>query len=238
MAFFGGGGGAAASDMVGATSSVAGTAGLVPAPAAGNQGKALLGDGTFSFATFPSGGSYGTKYVGWPTMTHAANISLVARSTSADYLIRGGMFYPKGTYDRIGIYVSTAASGGNKNVKIGIYDSTSAGEVGSLVANGTASIDNTGACEASVSSFTLDSKFYYTAYILQASATIWMFNSTVAPCIPWSTFTGVSQNYGFGSNNFSVGGYGAVNYSTGLPSDLTTISVSSDVNTWVFVRKS
>jgi len=49
MPFFGGsgGGGAAPADMVGATSSVGGTAGLVPAPAAGKQNSVLLGDATF-----------------------------------------------------------------------------------------------------------------------------------------------------------------------------------------------
>lgn len=43
MAFFGGG----AAAMVGATSSAAGTAGLVPAPAAGEQNAVLGGQGTF-----------------------------------------------------------------------------------------------------------------------------------------------------------------------------------------------
>jgi len=44
--FFGGG---ATATMVGATASVAGTAGYVPAPAAGDQDKQLRGDGTFDF---------------------------------------------------------------------------------------------------------------------------------------------------------------------------------------------
>ena len=43
---------AAASDFTGATASTAGAHGLVPAPAAGDQGKVLLGDGTWS--TLPS----------------------------------------------------------------------------------------------------------------------------------------------------------------------------------------
>ena len=42
---------AANSDMTGATSSAAGTHGLVPAPAAGNQAKYLRGDGTWSTPT-------------------------------------------------------------------------------------------------------------------------------------------------------------------------------------------
>lgn len=52
MGFFGGGG-ASASNMVGATSSAAGTAGLVPAPAAGEQGRALCGDATFQRLPYP-----------------------------------------------------------------------------------------------------------------------------------------------------------------------------------------
>jgi hypothetical protein len=47
MGFFGGGGGAAPANMVGATSSAAGTAGLVPAPAAGKNTRALFSDATF-----------------------------------------------------------------------------------------------------------------------------------------------------------------------------------------------
>ena len=46
MGFFFGGG-AAPANMGGATSSVAGTAGLVPAPSAGDQNKALTGGGIF-----------------------------------------------------------------------------------------------------------------------------------------------------------------------------------------------
>ncbi len=42
-----GGGGSAASNMVGATTSTAGTAGLVPAPAAGNNTRALFSDASF-----------------------------------------------------------------------------------------------------------------------------------------------------------------------------------------------
>jgi len=53
MGFFGGGGGAA-SNMVGATDSVAGTAGLVPAPAAGEHGKVLNGDATFQSPRYPT----------------------------------------------------------------------------------------------------------------------------------------------------------------------------------------
>lgn len=53
MGFFGGGG-ASASNMVGATSSAAGTAGLVPQPAAGDDGRVLNGDATFQSPRYPT----------------------------------------------------------------------------------------------------------------------------------------------------------------------------------------
>jgi hypothetical protein len=53
MPFFFGGGGASASNMVGATSSAAGTAGLVPAPAVGDQTAFLSGSGSFLVPAVP-----------------------------------------------------------------------------------------------------------------------------------------------------------------------------------------
>ena len=51
MAFFGGGG-ASVANMAGATSSAAGTAGLCPAPAAGEEKAFLCGDATFKGVVF------------------------------------------------------------------------------------------------------------------------------------------------------------------------------------------
>ena len=53
-------GGAGASVMVGATSDADGASGLVPAPAAGDQGKFLAGDGTWKMPE--SGGGSGNQY--------------------------------------------------------------------------------------------------------------------------------------------------------------------------------
>lgn len=52
----------ATSNMVGATASVAGTAGLVPAPAAGDGGKFLRGDGTWGEIAIPEGGGGGETW--------------------------------------------------------------------------------------------------------------------------------------------------------------------------------
>jgi hypothetical protein len=62
MGFFGGGGGAAPANMGGATSSSAGTAGLVPAPAAGDEDKVLRGDATFDFNFNPSINRWGRLF--------------------------------------------------------------------------------------------------------------------------------------------------------------------------------
>jgi len=53
MSGFFGGGGTAPVNMTGATSSVTGSAGYVPAPAAGDQGRALCGDATFQRLPYP-----------------------------------------------------------------------------------------------------------------------------------------------------------------------------------------
>ena len=54
MGFFGGGGGTTPVNMVGASSGTAGTAGYVPAPAAGDQDKVLRADATFDYNHNPS----------------------------------------------------------------------------------------------------------------------------------------------------------------------------------------
>ena len=59
------------SDFTGATSSTAGAHGLVPAPAAGDEGKVLLGDGTW--ATLPSGG--------WKHILYATDVNNQQQST-------------------------------------------------------------------------------------------------------------------------------------------------------------
>ena len=61
MGFFGGGG-ASVANLVGATSSAGGAAGLCPAPSAGDQDKQLRGDGTFDFNYDSSLKRYGRMF--------------------------------------------------------------------------------------------------------------------------------------------------------------------------------
>ena len=77
MAFFGGG--SSASNMVGATASVAGSAGLVPAPAAGEQDNQLLGDGAFAYGLhLPRLKSINSRFVAPFNMDLAASTSSYA----------------------------------------------------------------------------------------------------------------------------------------------------------------
>lgn len=64
MGFFGGGGGTTPVNMVGASTGTAGTAGYVPAPAAGKNTRALFSDATFTaIPILPRRSAETTRYV-------------------------------------------------------------------------------------------------------------------------------------------------------------------------------
>ena len=106
MAFFGGG----ATSMVGATASVAGSGGSVPAPAAGDQDKQLRGDGTFDFNYDSSLKRYArmfyfqhniiasTAYYDLGTLVSGAGAQAsVFTSTSLSSILQSGQFFDCGT---------------------------------------------------------------------------------------------------------------------------------------------
>jgi hypothetical protein len=118
MGFFGGGGGAAPANMGGATSSAAGTAGLVPAPAAGEdelflKGNALFQEGPIPQRTFTSGYFCNDAFStiegtnSWNASRTHYNLIWIPRRMS---------------FDRIGFTQNTA--GLTHNVRIGLYNSS------------------------------------------------------------------------------------------------------------------
>jgi len=123
MAFFGGGGGSVA-NMVGATSSVAGTAGLVPAPAAGDNEGFLCGDGSFKRDfQFPAPKAFtlgtGRYYlppflVGRPEGANTSNISKTAGALLVPFFIRGSA-----TISSISFITNTA--NWNTDLVVGVY---------------------------------------------------------------------------------------------------------------------
>ena len=126
MAFFGGG--ASASNMVGATSSTAGTAGLVPAPAAGDNDKFLNGDATFQVPP---------KLVSpalpdWLTGTNSQSaegciygVGLYGYSIGANRLGICPVFIRQGkTYTKIGARIANDATKTATKFRVGIYNAS------------------------------------------------------------------------------------------------------------------
>ena len=123
MPFFGGGGEAAPANMVGATSSTAGTAGLVPAPSAGVQEKLLSGAATFVARdiiqipnSLPSG-----SYLFNPSGCDDISSN---RGFGTFQAIRFNAIYipQRSTFSEIACYYVTGG-GANAKIRLAIYDS-------------------------------------------------------------------------------------------------------------------
>ena len=134
MGFFGGG--AAPANMVGATSSVAGTAGLVPAPSAGEHNAALGGQGAFLPVLLRP------KVTGWGGTRFFAPIG--AGGNGQDTTITQGnattrallcpIIIPSGSINNLGIFVVSSPSNGTGYVAL--YNSTNDGLPNNLVTSG------------------------------------------------------------------------------------------------------
>ena len=120
MGFFGGGG--ASSNMVGATSSVAGTAGLVPAPAANQEGMFLRGDASFGVPP-------GTRQLDFINATQKGyylcplfgdtNGSV---AFTANYLYLALFYIPSYTYTSIAQRRSSGTTGTAQTIRMGVYN--------------------------------------------------------------------------------------------------------------------
>jgi len=116
MGFFGGGG-AAPANMVGATSSAAGTAGLVPAPAAGDQNKCLTGAATFLPNLILPSGDYPSGCFIAPTL--ALNPSSSTLEQTDGSIIFHSFFLPK-AITISGIQIRNSSTG-TAIVRLGLY---------------------------------------------------------------------------------------------------------------------
>ena len=209
MGFFGGGG-SAASNMVGATSSVAGTAGLVPAPAAGDEHKILRGDATFA----------GTPY------TQKQNTEITNRAiirfdgVSQNYFGVNGQYsfsnnrmwflpiYIPSTISSYNFRISAPALVATRNCKVGIYDlGTDTGlPKNRKVVSSEFDLTCAGDTEFSVAmTTTLTSGFYFLSCVLQTGRDLYGYNTTgfIATGIQQ---TGISntlrQSVTYGSTDF------------------------------------
>jgi hypothetical protein len=163
MGFFGGGG-AAPANMVGATSSAAGTAGLVPAPAAGQENLMLKGGGLFGWIYPPSTDIASSEYHGPNAAANLTGISSSSLQASRLYLSILLMSGSK-TFNRIGFRFGNAAS---CDARIGLYEcDTTNFRPSSLVVGSTALNGSTNTnIEFTISpSITLKNKIYFGALI-------------------------------------------------------------------------
>jgi hypothetical protein len=139
MGFFGGGGGASPANMGGATSSSAGTAGLVPAPAAGDEDKQLFGDAGFSYGIhLPRLKSINSRFVAPFGVDQAASTS-----TYANKIRHFTLFYfpVDGTINRISIFQGSGVTQ-NAHFAMWKYNPTD-GTVGDLIYDiGTVSLNS------------------------------------------------------------------------------------------------
>lgn len=131
MAFFGGGGSSVA-NMVGATDSVAGTAGYVPAPAAGDQNRCLTGAATFLPNLILPAGDYPSGCFIAPTLAY--NIVASTLEPSDGRIVFHSFFLPKAVTIS-GIQIRNSSTG-TAVVRLGLYsmDMTS-GKPSSLLAD-------------------------------------------------------------------------------------------------------
>ena len=191
MPFFGGGGGAAPANMVGATSSAAGTAGLVPAPAAGKNTRALFSDGTFAeipmvpaykntsanYAILPLGGS-GQGRAG-TIKVRRFNLIFVPADGNIDTLVLGIRSSPTSNLD----------------VHLAFWEANQNGEPSTYMAGGTITILTTDSfkdMKVSISSTAVKRGWYYMSV-------------TPAATFTTSTFEGISGGTGVWERMF-IGG--------------------------------
>ena len=120
MGFFGGGGGTTVSNMVGATSSTTGTAGLVPAPAAGQELFSLRGDATFANSTYRQLDFTNATQKGYFILPLSAFISGAAPTANLLYLLP--VYLPSYTYTTIRAPRHSGTSGSATTIRMGLYN--------------------------------------------------------------------------------------------------------------------
>ena len=154
-------GGSSVANMVGATSSATGTAGYVPAPAAGDDSKILFGSATFKEPSFPEIGLVSGTYIGtldFAGVTGSGGFNL----NRLHYSI---IWVPKTTtFDRIGIYTSTSHATNPTTIRLGIYNINKTDGTPSTVALDAGTLNISGASafyEITGLSTQLNRGFYY-----------------------------------------------------------------------------
>lgn len=162
MGFFGGGGGGTTPvNMVGASTGTAGTAGYVPAPAAGKNTRALFSDATFGeLPLLPQYKAPNDRIIGsWKPSLATGNHSTSARLRQFNLI-----FVPAdGNIDTLVFATAAGIIGGPINVHVALWEVAETGEPSTYVIGGNVSSGTTGNTRVaiSVASTALKRGFYY-----------------------------------------------------------------------------
>ena len=219
MPFFGGGG-ASASNMVGATASVAGTAGLVPAPAAGTENLFLKGNGGFGWI-YPQSTDYGNSEYHGPYMT-SGNQNAASNLQNTRLYLTVLLMSGSKTFNRIGFRFGSVA---NCDARIGLYEcDTSNFRPSSLVVGSTALNGSTNTnIEFTISpSITLKNKIYFAA-LAPSLATSMNANATNQYDVISYLGASITSTLGNTFNRLYVD----FNYAA-LPSDLSSYTLKTE----------
>ena len=173
MGLFGGGGGASASNMVGATASVAGSAGLCPAPAAGDQGRLLRGDGTFVATTDQAFPTSFTRRSGYIAFVGCSSSGQGARDTQTGYVLCPYIYIPQTkSYTTYSIYVSGAGAA-NSLGKLAIYTIGAGGIPSNLICeSGTLPTSSTGLMQPTMNSIVISCGWYFCLIATNSSTNV------------------------------------------------------------------
>ena len=194
MGFFGGGGGATVANMVGATTSTAGTAGLVPAPAAGKNTRALFSDGTFG--EIPMVPAYKNTTASYAILPLAAG----GQGRSGTIKVRRFclVFVPAdGNIDTLAFGIRTSPTS-NLNVHVAMWECSESGQPSTYLIGGTTTILTTQSfakVSISVTSTAVKRGWYFMSITPAATFTTQTFEGVAVPGGVWERmFIGSNGN--------------------------------------------
>jgi hypothetical protein len=238
MGFFGGGG--AAANMVGATSSAAGTAGLVPAPAAGSQNKRLKGNATFEF-DFYSEANFTDKSAGSPLSTVTLNnhklkslFPLGASFHSATVTLQNAIYWspyytPKDiTITSVDFFVPTAVASSAVDLAIYSEHSTETRPDSVLATSyNTATTSNNTYTSVAFSNISVSAGIFYIAFKANNTSFLPAFNGTTQSSSVTSLAAAFLYRFGRGINQFGAGPL--INYAATHTANFTSFSSHSSL---------
>lgn len=218
MGFFGGGG-ATTVNMVGASTGTAGTAGYVPAPAAGKNTRYLSADA--SFGEVPMLPQYkntaANNWISIYTPSQAQGSGALSARVRGFFLL----YVPSdGNIDTLGFRVATAPIVTAFNLHIALWEVNEDGTVGSYVigGNGSSGLTNSTIISISIASTAVKRGFYWisgTSDIATSPATITMgAASTTGLYYSFIGSTAFSQQQGLFIPNYTATTYNQTTHET------------------------